>query len=483
MNNELTRKYDTKKLIFGIIGILTSIIFAYVLETPTGLENAAISVGSDGKAAMRILGVTMLSIVWWIGGVVPDWLTALIMLILFVLVGEVPFSEVFLSYNSTSVWLIIGAFCISAGVTKTGLFKRISYGLIRIFPSTYKGQVMALLVIGTICSPLIPSSTAKGVLGVSIASNIATAAGFGKDDNVRIGLVIASWFGFSLSAPAFKTGGIVGYTLLGLLSEQLQSNLSWMKWFIAMIPWLIIILMASYFMIPLVYKNHSGIKDKTAEKFNLNGIKKLEKMGTYEKLSAIILTLVVIFWVLESKLGISASITALIGAVLIFIFNILEPKEISTAVPWSLVIFLGAVLNIGNIFSKVGLNLWLQSLLSSFLVNFDNRYALFFVIFVSVILIRFVIVSQAATMVIMIAVLAPVIETMGISPFIIGIIVYTTGNCWFTSYQNVMFIPSIASTNNTVSFSKTLRGCLAYEIINLIACLACIPYWMFLGYI
>ncbi len=178
MNIESYGVIRLKRYLFGIAGVFICILFIFVLKIPEGLEISAISAGSSGHSAMIILGITFLSIFWWVGEVVPEWLTSALMMVLWVIIGKVPFNVSFSSFAGSSVWLIVGAFCLAASVTKTGLFKRIAYLLIRAFSPTFSGQVLALLIVGTICSPLIPSVIAKVVIGASIAFNIANAMGY-----------------------------------------------------------------------------------------------------------------------------------------------------------------------------------------------------------------------------------------------------------------------------------------------------------------
>lgn len=472
-------KYNKKKFVFGTIGILVLILFAYILKVPPKLEYYALSVGSNGRTAMKILGITLFAIFWWVGEVLPDWTTGLLMLIMWIIIADVPFSDSFSAFNSTSIWLVIGAFCISTGISKTGLFKRISHLLIKVFSPSYEGQIFGLLIVGTICAPLIPSVTAKALLGASIANNISESAGFEPNSKGKNGIFIASWFGFALTAPVFMTGGIMGYTLLGMLPEH--TKLDWISWFIAMLPWLLIFLVLSYILIRVIYNPFGKIKGSKSSKFNMN-IETMGKMSVKEIVAALILMFVVTLWILESKLNINSATTALIGAVLIFAFKILEPREISTAIPWSLVIFLGAVLNLGNIFSKVGLDLWLQNIISPIFNGINSRFVIVVVIFISVLLIRIVLSSQTATIIILMPILTPVIDTLGISPFIVGMIVITTGVCWFLPYQNIFYNPAVESMNGTVSYNDTVKASFMYETINLLACLLSIPYWTYLGY-
>ena len=469
-----------KKPISGITGVVICLLFIYILKIPTSMEVAAIEAGSNGHVAMSVLGITLLSISWWIGGLVPDWLTSLVMMILWVIVVNIPFPVAFSGFGVSSVWLIVGAFCLAAAITKTGLFERIAYLLIRIFSPTFSGQVLALLLVGTICSPLIPSVTVKAVLGVAIAYNISNVMGYEAESPGRYGIFMASWFGFSLTASAFKTGSIQGYTLLGALPEEVSSNLSFLNWFVAMIPWLIIFLIASYFAIHFLYKpkKEPTLKGKNIIQYS----DKFGKMDREEKIAALILSSTVVLWIFETKLNINASITALIATFFCFFFGILESKEISTIVPWDLVIFLGGLLNLGNIFAMVGLDIWFQNIIGPFFANLNNLYIIILFVVIAVILIRFVIVSQNATIIVLLTILSPILRPFGISPFITGMIIYTVQASWFVPYQSPVYLVVLAGMNNTINFKNTVKACFAYEIINIIGILASIPLWKMLGY-
>jgi len=474
------RPVDQKKIVFAAAGALLCVLFSFVLDAPASLESAAAAAGSSGPVAMRILGITLLAILWWVGNVVPDWLTTLAMLILWVVLAKVPFAAAFGAFSGHPVWLIIGALCLAVGVTKTGFFKRISWFLLRVAPPTFNGQLAAMLLVGTVCSPLVPSATAKAVLGVSIAANIATAMGYGAESRGRCGLFVAAWLGFGASAPAFLTGSIFSYALYGALPEKTRAAITWTNWFVAMIPWLVVFLIGCFFALKWLYQPKEGsamTKEHAREEY-----RKLGPMSKKETISAAVLAFAVAMWVLESFTGVNASITALVAAFLCFATGILDKKEISSAVPWGQVIFLGGVLSMGNVFSDAGINRWLQTLLTPLFAQCGSGLVVVLVVTAMVLLVRFVIASQSAAIIIMLAILAPVTETLGISLFIVGILVYAAGQCWFIPYQNVVFAPALACMNGTVSHNSTVKGCVAYEVVSLLGGLASIPYWALLGY-
>lgn len=474
MNKEKQSDRSVKKVVCGIGGVLICILLC-LLPAPTALREAAQSVNSSGEIAMRILAITLLAIIWWAGEVVSDWLVTLIMLLLWIMIGNVPFSTAFSAFGSTSVWLIVGAFCLAAGITRTGLFKRISWFLIRLFSPTFRGQVLAMLLVGTVCAPLVPSATAKAVLGASIANNIADAMGYAPNSRGRCGLFIASFIGFSGTTPAFMSGSVFTYTLLGVLPDDVRANVNWTSWFLSSLPWLIVILAGSFLFIQLMFKPE-GSTSLTPE-YIQQEYAKLGKMQRKEAISAALLVTAVLLWVLESQLNINASVTALAVACLCFGTGILDAKDISTAVPWGLVIFLGGVLNLGTILTKAGIDLWLQSLLIPVFSNLSSPLLVVIVVAVMVILLRLILVSQSATVIIMMAILTPVALSANIDPFVIGFVVLVMQQCWFLSYQNVVFTPALSSMQGSLAHNKTVSACVMFELLALAGCLVSLPFW------
>lgn len=471
---EPAKSFSAKKTVCGLGGILSCAILCQ-LTPPANLAAAAAAAGSTPETAMRVLGITALAVLWWTGELVSDWLVTIVMLLLWILLGHIPFATAFSTFTSTSVWLIVGSFCLATATSKTGLFKRISWLLIRLFSPTFRGQVLAILLAGTVCAPLIPSATAKAILGASIAKNIADAMGYEPESHGRCGLFLASFIGFSCTTPAFMSGSIFTYTLLGTLPQEARASLTWTSWLLSSLPWLAVVLIGSYFFIqiafspkepPLLISGH--IEQEYA---------KLGKMQRDESISAVLLSAAVILWILEEYLGINAAVTALMIACLCFASGILDAKELSVAVPWDLVIFLGGVLNLGSIFSMVGINAWLQELLLPFFENFSSPFLIVIAVAIMVVLLRFILVSQSATIIIMMAILTPVALSRNIHPFIIGFVVLSMGQCWFLSYQNSVFIPALSCMQGTLSHGNTVTACIFFESIALAGCLLSIPFW------
>ena len=68
------KKRPPGKLICGAGGVIVCLLFSFILKAPASLEAAAVSSGSTGYMAMRILGITLLAVLLCIGNVVNDWM-------------------------------------------------------------------------------------------------------------------------------------------------------------------------------------------------------------------------------------------------------------------------------------------------------------------------------------------------------------------------------------------------------------------------
>ena len=105
----------------------------------------------------------------------PDFVITLVGLCAFVIFGVCTFGDAFSPFAGSSVWLVIGAFGLSAGVAKSGLLKRLSYMILRLFPESFQGQVIALFATGLVISPLIPSLNAKAAILAPFSAQVSEA--------------------------------------------------------------------------------------------------------------------------------------------------------------------------------------------------------------------------------------------------------------------------------------------------------------------
>lgn len=139
------------KLITGIIGIVLGGIIAFLIPTPQGLSHAG----------MVVLASIVTANIFWIFNVLPSFITGLLMLCSWVLLGAVDFPTSFNIFSTTTMWIIIGGLALGTAATKTGLINRMALKIMSYLPANFRGQSLALMLAGTIISPMIPSGPSE----------------------------------------------------------------------------------------------------------------------------------------------------------------------------------------------------------------------------------------------------------------------------------------------------------------------------------
>ena len=203
--------------------------------------------------ATAVLGILVMAIVWWITGVLPEFVTAVVMAVLFVVVAGISVGATFSTFASSTWWLLLSAFTLGVGMKTSGLMRRIALAIVRKFPRTFRCQVIAQLVTGTVLGPLIPSLAVKGAMLAPLAMNIGDELGYERQGKRATGLFAAMLVGIRTVAPTIVSASVTGYALMATLPADVQEQFNMATWFVAALPWLVVVLALNYFLIMGMY--------------------------------------------------------------------------------------------------------------------------------------------------------------------------------------------------------------------------------------
>ena len=203
--------------------------------------------------ATAVLGILVMAIVWWITGVLPEFVTAVVMAVLFVVVAGISVGATFSTFASSTWWLLLSAFTLGVGMKTSGLMKRIALAIVRKFPRTFRCQVAAQLVTGTVLGPLIPSLAVKGAMLAPLAMNIGDELGYERQGKRATGLFAAMLVGIRTVAPTIVSASVTGYALMATLPADVQEQFNMASWFVAALPWLVVVLVLNYLLIMGIY--------------------------------------------------------------------------------------------------------------------------------------------------------------------------------------------------------------------------------------
>ena len=453
--------------------------------------------------ATAVLGILIMAIVWWITGVLPEFVTAVVMAVLFVVVAGISVGATFSTFASSTWWLLLSAFTLGVGMKTSGLMKRIALAIVRKFPRTFRCQVIAQLVTGTVLGPLIPSLAVKGAMLAPLAMNIGDELGYERQGKRATGLFAAMLVGIRTVAPTIVSASITGYALMATLPADVQEQFNMASWFVAALPWLVVVLVLNYFLIMGMYgrgeKAASG-SETVGAPGNAQSHKQSSRGGTdlsdnqsipdglgplsaVEKRMLAIILVTVVLWATEPFHHVSAMAVGLAALVAMFVLKVIDVPAFKSGVNWTSLLFIGIALGLGSVFAEAGLNDWvMQTCGPAFQALAGNPYLLVLGIGVITVVLRFLIVSEVAYLNLLMAFLVPMAASVGVNPWVLGFSAYALVIAWFAKYQSPIYLAAFYAVDGKMAkHSELAKYCGVYLATCLVGLAVSVPYWQWMG--
>lgn len=458
------------KVVDAVAGVLLAIVIANH-RPPAGLT----------VDSMIGLGILVGAVIFWIFEVLPEYVVALMMCTAWAGFGIVPFKVAFATFSSDSWWLLLAALGLGVAATKSGVIFRISLYMLRWFPPNFCGQILALLSMGTVISPLIPSNTAKAAVFAPISLTVSDAMGFPRKSRGAGGLFAAMYIGALSTGPLFLSASFMGYTLRGLLPFEIQAQFNWFYWFACSQVWGAFLFVASYLIIVKFYQPEQ--KSELQKCFIEKQFLQLTPLSRCEKITIFILSVTLILWICEPLHNIPAVLVALMSLVGLISSGVIDQSTFCREISWHSLIFIGGIISIGTVLPYLKIDVWIANVFGELIVPLlNNIYVFIIVLAVFIYFIRFLLVSMTATLIIFTGLLTPFSLQMGINPWVVGMIIYCSINVWNTFYQNSTFLVAYYSTGGQmVSHKQMIKMSFSYMIISLIGLLLSVPLWKIIG--
>ncbi len=452
-----------KKIVF----VLLSVSAAAACTAATQAE-----LGFDAAVA---LGALTAAIILWISSALPDYVTALFLAVCFIVFSKVPCGIVLGAFSKPSLWLLLSAFGLTLCLSKCGLLDRLARFIMNLFPKNFMGRVLGLTAVGFISAPFVPSMSAKAAVFAPLAMSIGQASGYKLKSKESAGLFFAMLAAIRSPGPLFISASVNGYTLSGLLPQPYSDYFTMSRWFLAALPWFLIVTALSLFCTWLFFSPKSG-QTVSTDAFT----QKLPPMSKKERLMALIITATMILWMTENLHGIPAYIISLTALCICISCNIINSREFCSDMNWNAVLFIGVVLEITSVFKYLGINEWFIRLFTPLFSYFAGKpYQYILLIALSTVALRFVIVSEIALINIYMVFLIPFTIGIGINPWIACFTVYAVVCPWFFLYQSPVYMAAYYATEGKMlKPSQAAFSSGVYIIICIIALLLSAEYWI-----
>ena len=414
----------------------------------------------------------------WLFEPVPDFAVALAMAGAWGILGLTSVATAFSGFASASWVLALGALALAGAMLRSGLLFRAALTLLRAFPATHAGQMLALLFGGVVLTPLVPQSVARVAAIAPIAHELSRALGYAPRSKGSASLAFAGLIGYWYFSSVFLTGLATNFFVVGLLSPEDQLRFGWLGWLVAAAPVGFACLVGALIVLLVM------LRPETSAAVSAETIRRqtriLGALSRQERVALAGLAVLVVGLAVQPILRVEPAWLA-IAALVIVTAGVVDRERFRTSVDWGFLVFLGVVLGSGAVLQGGGVDAWISRVLLDATAAVASPGLLVIAFAVLVAASRIVLPSRPAMVLLSLA-LVPAAPALGISPWVAGFVVLVAANIWVLPYQGLEYLIARDATGGEAFDDRqgTQVGA-ALTITRLIAIALAVPVWQAMG--
>ncbi len=322
----------------------------------------------------KVIAVAVWMLTWWITEAVSISVTALLPLLLFPLLKILPIAEVGANYGSPIVFLFFGGFVMALALEKVNLHKRIALNIIRLTGTTPNKVVLGFMIATAVLSMWI-SNTASTVVMLPIALSVINLLindedGFTKNDqNFALSVMLGIAFSANAGGIATVIGTPPNSVLIGLLENEYNIQISFLKWMTLGLPFSIVMIAIIYLVLVKWMFPNKDLKFNASKEVIQVELKKLGPISGKEKMVLAIFGVTVFLWIFRTlintvfpNLGLSDTMISIFAAISLFAipYNIKKGDFIihwkdTSKLAWGILILFGGGLALAKGMSVSGI--------------------------------------------------------------------------------------------------------------------------------
>jgi DASS family divalent anion:Na+ symporter len=308
--------------------------------------------------AWRLLAVFAGTIAGLMAQPLPLGAIALLGLTAASLSGALTGTQALAGYAEPLVWMVLSAFCISRGMIKTGLGRRIAFLFIRAIGRTSLGLGYAMVASDTVLGMVIPSNGARaGGIVFPVVKSLAEAYDSRPGPTAsRLGtfLMLMVYHCDIIVSAMFFTGNAANPLIASLAGQVAGVQISYARWALgALAPAL-----ASMLVLPLfLYRWRAPAVKQTpgAAEFGRNQLAALGPMTRAEKVMLAVFALITMLWLTTSWHHIDYSMTALAGLAALMVGRVLTWDDVlAERGGWDVFVWYGAIYQMARALGEAG---------------------------------------------------------------------------------------------------------------------------------
>ena len=306
------------------------------------------------RANYAMLAIFLAAIVLWITEAIPNYLTALLVILGLVLTEVTSQKEAFAQLGHPVMWLNILSFVLASMLVKTKAARRLALWFVIRFGHSASGVFFSFLIINVVLSAFISATTVKAAILLPIFMVVAAVYGAsnGSRNNFGRNIVLQNLFQVNIGASGFLTGSGANLLAASLIGGAMGiTSISYSDWFVAAFPLAILLLFIGWWIgVKVIFPIPKEERKPQIE----GGLAKLRveldsmgKMDIEEIKSIAIFVGVLAMWATDKLHGVDATTVAFIGAVIALLPGVGVVKWNDVDIPWHLMLFSAGAYAIG----------------------------------------------------------------------------------------------------------------------------------------
>lgn len=456
---------EYKNAILLLISFTAFLLFTSGKMIPEGMS----------EQAYQALVIFIFANFLWITNIIPLAITSLMVMGLLATFNVLSEEQVYAFFGNKAVFFILGAFIIAAGISSSGLSKRISFYILSKFGDRPHKLVLAIFFLAAGLSHIMPEHAVAAML-FPILISVTKRLDLKKDSLLGKYMFLALAWGSVLGGVVTFLGGARNPLAVGILEETTGYRIGFLEWTAAVAPpiYLIMIMVAFY----LTWKVHAS----PSETKNLNDMftkdgARIGKVQLKEIKALLILVGTIYMWIFESNRFDIANV-ALISAALFFVLNVISWEDAKREINWGAIFMYGGAIALGKALQETGL---LEFINQNYISNVDFSILGFMLVVFTLSVFLTEGISNAAVVVILLPVVIKTAVGLGLPP---ALAVYLVALPSGLAFMFPMSSPpnAIAFSSGFLRPSETLtKGFVLNVLCIVVVGIFAITYWRFLG--
>jgi DASS family divalent anion:Na+ symporter len=432
------------------------------------------------RNTIYFLAIASSTVVMWVFSLVDDYIPAIFAILATLAMQLVPISVVLSGLASDGFMLAMSVLGLGAVIVASGLSYRVLLMLLIKLPNSAFWQNSALLSVGFLLTPLIPSINGRVALVTPFLSDMLEILHHKAKGLAANKLAVSAFTGVSLLSGIFVSSKSVNFVVFGLLPDQVQDQFQWVGWFIAAaMTGLILLVLFAILMAVMFRGDEPAALSKDQLRLQLSLIGKMKQREWAAVIGVVIFMLGVLTTSMHKIGSPWLGMSILFG---ILLFGALNKNEFREKIDWPFLMYLGGIVGLTSAINYLGLVGIIAGSVPWLGEYMHTNFSMFILLLCAVVFVIRLAVPISATIAMLATVLMPVAVHYGVNPWVVGFIILMVGEMWFLPYQCSYYIQYRQLTKGMMFDERVFLKFNALSNLTKIAAIyASLPYWKSMG--